>query len=685
MPARRNLEAPQDSFLRRFLQLAVLTGLAVAQPIYDLLAGTPEFLVVHGAALRETLALAFGLSLALPLAWAGLTQLVTLRSDGLDRFLHAGSVYLLASLFFLQVGDLGRGAAPGRALFAAAVLTLGFALLDQRTDLVRSFLLLLTPAILVFPALFLTGQEVRAVLIPPSSGRMGVPPVQSDTPVVFVVFDGLPLTSLLEGERRIDPVRYPAFERLARSATWFPRATTVADNTLEALPALLSGRYPEEPLPTTAYYPHNLFTLLAGSHRMVVDEPLTDLCPSDLCPEPRLTFIQRMGALVADLGVIYLHLVAPDRLGHRLPQVQTSWRGFLALGSTHQGEVDRAERFREFIGRVSAADGPGLFFIHSELPHAPHAHLPNGNRYTASDNEPSGEGRQFAWWSDDVQAVTHSYQRHLLQVGFADHLLGELLAALDRAGLFDEALIVVTSDHGVSFHPERSRRMLEDGNAHDVLSIPMFLKLPNQGARRTDERRVRVIDLLPTITDVLGADRMDGIDGHSLVDSGWPGREGAFASPIDEVTFDDQGRRSLTLKLESFGTGSSHGSFVRADPFPALVGRETAPWADLPMSPLRVEASLETGSGLVPIQITGTITRAKAGHASPCLAVAGDGVVRATTCAYRGRAGSPTAPWSVLLEEPLEDPESLQVFVVAGEPGEERVERGSAPANPSPK
>ena len=60
------------------------------------------------------------------------------------------------------------------------------------------------------------------------------------------------------------------------------------------------------------------------------------------------------------------------------------------------------------------------------------------------------EGR----WTEDESAVLRAYQRHLLQVRFADALLGDVLAQLRHVGLYDDALVVVTSDHGASFQSD---------------------------------------------------------------------------------------------------------------------------------------------------------------------------------------------------------------------------------------
>ena len=61
-------------------------------------------------------------------------------------------------------------------------------------------------------------------------------------------------------------------------------------------------------------------------------------------------------------------------------------------------------------------------------------------------------------WTDNQSAVNQYWQRHLLQLGFTDRLLGRLVTRLRRAGLYDRSLLVVTADHGASFRPGDNRR-----------------------------------------------------------------------------------------------------------------------------------------------------------------------------------------------------------------------------------
>ncbi len=80
-------------------------------------------------------------------------------------------------------------------------------------------------------------------------------------------------------------------------------------------------------------YPHNVFTLLGGTHRLEVEEPVTDICPEKLCgEEDRPPARRRLRALADDLSVVSLHLLLPDDLEDNLPAVDRTFGGFRCRG-----------------------------------------------------------------------------------------------------------------------------------------------------------------------------------------------------------------------------------------------------------------------------------------------------------------------------------------------------------------
>ncbi len=101
-------------------------------------------------------------------------------------------------------------------------------------------------------------------------------------------------------------------------------------------------------------------------------------------------------------------------------------------------------------------------------------------------------------------------------VAAADEVIGHLTAYLARRGWYDEATIILLSDHGESFGDQgegRRRIFLSD----ETLRVPLIVKLPGrEGAGRRISTPVQHIDLVPTILDWLGAPRPSGLRGRSL-------------------------------------------------------------------------------------------------------------------------------------------------------------------------
>ena len=73
-----------------------------------------------------------------------------------------------------------------------------------------------------------------------------------------------------------------------------------------------------------------------------------------------------------------------------------------------------------------------LYFAHESFPHANWERTPEGGVYAGDPGPPGAiEGR----WTQDSFLVRQGLQRHLLQVGYADTVLGELIDLLEAAGV----------------------------------------------------------------------------------------------------------------------------------------------------------------------------------------------------------------------------------------------------------
>ncbi len=366
------------------LHIFVLVGFAVAQPLFDLLARQAEFFIFQNVARIDIIALVAILSVLLPLGLVGVEGLIGLVSQRLRRWVHKVVLALGVALTVLPAFHFFDSVQGIFLVYGALVLGTYTALLYTFFRPVRMFFSLLSPAVLIFPALFLFTSPVFRVVFPADASvpvervRITNPP-----PIIFIILDEFPTTSLLNEHHQIDAARYPNFAALAGDATWFRNATTVSDLTHYAVPAILTGNYPEPGrLPHAIDHPHNLFTLLVGTYDLNASGTLTHLCPTHLCPQVRRPMWQRLSPLLSDLMVVYLHLLLPQDLRAELPSIAHRWKGFgdaPARGGPDEDHLKhsrhfivqalsnrhRRQKLSDFVRTVQVTDRPKLYFLHS--------------------------------------------------------------------------------------------------------------------------------------------------------------------------------------------------------------------------------------------------------------------------------------------------------------------------------
>jgi arylsulfatase A-like enzyme len=103
------------------------------------------------------------------------------------------------------------------------------------------------------------------------------------------------------------------------------------------------------------------------------------------------------------------------------------------------------------------------------------------------------------------------------EIQHLDHHLVRLLGTMDSLGLTDSTLVIFTSDHGEEFleHGDLGHgRTVHDEQLHVPLVLRCPLLLPV--GRRVPET-VRLLDVLPTVLDLLGIDPVRPLQGQSLV------------------------------------------------------------------------------------------------------------------------------------------------------------------------
>jgi arylsulfatase A-like enzyme len=180
------------------------------------------------------------------------------------------------------------------------------------------------------------------------------------------------------------------------------------------------------------------------------------------------------------------------------------------------------------LPHVRRGDKPLFLYLHYLDPHGPYRPPPFWRLRFATgtpakewvrkgDPNPIGD---WLYKKEPNPGFTPDDLRHLRdlyddEIRFFDSSFAGMLAALRKAGLLDESIVVLAADHGEEFleHGDiKHCRNLFDTTAR----VPLLVRVPG-GGPRVVRRPVQNLDLVPTLLDLLGIDaRGVPFEGHSL-------------------------------------------------------------------------------------------------------------------------------------------------------------------------
>ena len=110
---------------------------------------------------------------------------------------------------------------------------------------------------------------------------------------------------------------------------------------------------------------------------------------------------------------------------------------------------------------------------------------------------------------EDIEHLKALYDGQIREI---DDRIGELVSAALEAD--ERTLVILMSDHGEEF--QEHGRFLHDQLYEELLRVPLILRLPSGRSGRVEER-ISLLDLAPTLLDLLGVEPPAQFQGSSLL------------------------------------------------------------------------------------------------------------------------------------------------------------------------
>lgn len=112
----------------------------------------------------------------------------------------------------------------------------------------------------------------------------------------------------------------------------------------------------------------------------------------------------------------------------------------------------------------------------------------------------------------DTDEVRGDIATHYDNIAYTDRMLGTLYDRLEREGLLETSILIVSTDHGDGL-PRMKRSVYDSG-----LRVPMIIRYPDERfAGTVDDQLISFVDLAPSVLEIAGIEKPDWIQGQSFL------------------------------------------------------------------------------------------------------------------------------------------------------------------------
>jgi arylsulfatase A-like enzyme len=284
----------------------------------------------------------------------------------------------------------------------------------------------------------------------------------------------------------------PNIDAIAAAGIRFERANSTSSWTLPAHASMFTGRFPIE---------HG-----ATQEHTVVDEALPTL--AERFAEAGYATVGISGNGVVNRG---------SGLARGFGEFVEGWRESAPTGAAHDRHPNIVA-LRRSLQRIGK-ERPFFAFVNFIEVHGPYAPpAPYRGRFLSEPGHSplvqSATRRKAPAYYLDPSSISDDEFRVLNdlydgEVAYADALVGALMAELETAGVRDDTVVVITSDHGENIGDHGHFRHVFS-LYHTTVRVPLIVSFPD-GARAGEVRSeaVSLIDLYPTLLGLAGLDPAD--------------------------------------------------------------------------------------------------------------------------------------------------------------------------------
>lgn len=137
--------------------------------------------------------------------------------------------------------------------------------------------------------------------------------------------------------------------------------------------------------------------------------------------------------------------------------------------------------------------------------------------------------KEYPFGDDSAKGAERHINHYDSEIAYVDAYVGKLVQKLKDAGLYEDTIIVLTSDHGEAFG-DHGLFFHGQNLYNEIIRVPLIMRVPKWKARRV-EGPVSIIDIAPTLLNMQELTVPEDFEGESLV-SAMLGQGGVPDRPV---------------------------------------------------------------------------------------------------------------------------------------------------------
>lgn len=349
--------------------------------------------------------------------------------------------------------------------------------------------------------------------------------------VIFILTDQWRASSLgYAGDKQ---VQTPFLDKFAEEAVNFKNAVSVTPVCTPYRASLMTGRYPS----TTGMFINDLYL------------PSEELCFAEIFKEA--------GYNTAYLGK--WHLDGHGRHSNVAPKRRQGWEFWKGSECDHNYENEHyfdndnptkkhwegystysiGSEAESYVENYANKEQPFCLFVSLGTPHFPHQTAPEELKALYPPEKLSLPPNVPENWREKALIELQGYYAHCTAT---DKAIGGIIQKIKDLDIYDNSIIVFTSDHGEMMGGHDFRPFMKHQPFSESANVPFLVSYPNIGdaAGKVAEAAITTPDILPSLLSLCGVTIPETIEGYNL--------SAIFKSPDK-----DSDRAALYMNLSPFG------------------------------------------------------------------------------------------------------------------------------------